>query len=109
MAWGFLSEHTAEFAVVTSAHRIAAAFERRLTPIYFWKTREGTLHTRRTSGATRLVRAANVFARRPKTVTAEDDHVLVRQRQISRDPGALPSRAEIHASFSQSLAAGLRV
>lgn len=62
---GFLSEHTVEFVLVPRLKSILAARFGVVTPVYFWKTREGNslsslIHKNE------LVRVLAMFPRRPK-------------------------------------------
>lgn len=61
----FMSEHTAEFALLQNLCLKIGAFEPSLFPIFYWKSREGSaLASQCMSGAT--VRILMVFPRRPK-------------------------------------------
>ncbi len=66
----FFSEHTAEFALVPRLRNILATRFKDVTPIYFWKTREGnslSTHIHKNQ----VVRVLALFPRRPKLVSPE--------------------------------------
>ncbi len=73
----FISEHSAEFALVPAAVRALSAADERVVPLYFWKSREGSSMGVR-CGPEGSVRVAAMFARRPKVLSPDQDHVLVK-------------------------------
>jgi len=82
MASGFMSEHSAEFAVAYSASRMARAAGLQMSPVYYWRTREGARHARVLCGQS-TVQALSVFARRPKTGgRLRDGDVLVKFNEV---------------------------
>lgn len=62
---GFLSEHTAEFVLVPRLKSILVARFEVVTPVYFWKTREGNSLSNLIHKS-ELVRVLAMFPRRPK-------------------------------------------
>ena len=62
---GFLSEHTAEFVLVPRLKSILVARFGVVTPVYFWKTREGSSLSNLIHKS-ELVRVLAMFPRRPK-------------------------------------------
>lgn len=77
----FMSEHTAEYALVPDlAAKLADHFPR-IAPIYFWRTREGS-RVGRESGRGRTVRVAAAFARRPKVTHPKSNSILVKVNDI---------------------------
>lgn len=85
----FISEHTAEFALVPEFARIAATRYRRVTPVFFWRTREGTSAASRPSARAQMgIRVVAVFARRPKVLVSGQDFITMKiNSQLLRDAG----------------------
>lgn len=73
----FMSEHTAEYALVNDiVSRLSSAFPETV-PMYLWLNREGNSMGQRTLKG-RAVKLTAVFARRPKVTSPGDDHILVK-------------------------------
>jgi len=71
---GFLSEHTAEFVLVPRLRSILVARFGVVTPVYFWKTREGNslsniIHK------SEFVRVLALFPRRPKLTSPTEETI----------------------------------
>jgi len=61
----FLSEHTAEYCLVSQAVKAFSSYVGTAIPIYFWSTREGNRLAQQSLAGQEL-RIVSVFARRPK-------------------------------------------
>lgn len=73
----FMSEHTAEYALVGDLmNRLNPTFPH-VVPMYFWASREGDTMAREAFNG-KEVRLVAVFPRRPKVFSPHDDHVLVK-------------------------------
>lgn len=73
----FMSEHTAEYALVPDLVGLLAEHFSTVIPLYFWATREGS----RVGRGTRIdapVRVVAAFARRPKVSNPGDEKILVK-------------------------------
>jgi hypothetical protein len=71
----FMSEHTAEYVLVTDLVRRLAPQFTEIIPIFFWSTREGNSTAAQTMSEV-TVRVLTAFARRPKILT--DDRVMMK-------------------------------
>ena len=74
---GFMSEHTAEYALVSNIIVQLADRYPRIIPMYFWSTREGT-HAAEESMRLSRVRIIAAFARRPKVFSSDKSSILVK-------------------------------
>lgn len=73
----FMSEHTAEYVLVTDlVRRLCPAFPN-VIPMFFWATREGNRTAIQAMSELNL-RLVICFARRPKIEYAEADHILMK-------------------------------
>lgn len=72
---GFISEHTAEFVLVSEAVDAFAALCSKVIPISFWASREGRA---KVSSERMCFRVVSVFARRPKVISSADQVVIVK-------------------------------
>ncbi|NQT93803.1 MAG: hypothetical protein HQ559_13675 [Lentisphaerae bacterium] len=77
----FMSEHTAEYALVPDL--VAQLAERfpTIIPLYFWATREGS-RVGRESLIDAPVRVVAAFARRPKVFDPGDERILVKINDV---------------------------
>jgi hypothetical protein len=76
-ATAFMSEHTAEYALVSD---LASAFQLhfdRVIPLYFWSTREGSRAASKSLDRHNL-RILGAYARRPKIIGPHDESILVK-------------------------------
>jgi hypothetical protein len=80
-ATSFMSEHTAEYALVPDL--VAQLGDRfpKIVPVYFWATREGG-RVGRESISDHAVRVVAAFARRPKVLGPGDERILVKINDI---------------------------
>jgi len=77
----FMSEHTAEYALVPDLiDKFSGRFPN-ITPVYFWGTREGS-RVGHESVSGRVSRVVAVFARRPKVLHPGDKSILVKINDI---------------------------
>jgi len=86
-ATSFLSEHSAEYALV---HDLAHVLSRKydcIVPIYFWTTREGSTIATRSVGQ-RAVRVLTVYPRRPKIHNPEDETIVMKVNSLLLQAGA---------------------
>jgi hypothetical protein len=71
-----MSEHTAEFILVTDAIRRLGPACSRIVPFFLWLSREGSPKVAASSGE--HIRLVAVYARRPKVEKTGQDHVLMK-------------------------------
>lgn len=77
----FMSEHTAEYALVPDlAAKLSDRFAS-IAPVYFWGTREGG-RVGRESVSGRASRVVAAFARRPKILHPGDESILVKINDV---------------------------
>lgn len=76
-AISFMSEHTAEYALVPHLVAQLEGSFRTIIPLYYWATREGS-RVGRDSLIEVPVRVVAVFARRPKVFCPGDEKILVK-------------------------------
>lgn len=74
---GFMSEHTAEYALVSNLIAHLADCFPRVIPMCFWSTREGARIAEESMGGHR-VRVVAAFARRPKVLRSGQPSILVK-------------------------------
>lgn len=77
----FMSEHTAEYALVPDLIAKLADRFPRVVPTYYWGTREGS-RVGRESFDGRAVRVAAAFARRPKVTHPGCDSILMKVNDV---------------------------
>lgn len=102
MAASFLSEHSAEYILVPRIVSYLKPHFRCVIPIYFWSTREGSS----IAGAcepTQPVRVINIFARRPKVSTPNQESIEVKFNQ------PLFQIARLASTFGISTLAGVPI
>jgi hypothetical protein len=73
----YLCEHTAEFALVPRLKSILGSRFGVVTPVYFWKSREGNSLSWQIHKA-RVLRVLAMFPRRPKFMAAEDKMIWIK-------------------------------
>ncbi len=72
----FMSEHTAEYALVTDIiDRLSSTFTE-IVPMYLWLSREGNRMGRK-AFENREIKLVAIFPRRPKVAIPDEDHILV--------------------------------
>jgi len=71
---GFLSEHTAEFVLVPRLRSILTTRFGVVTPVYFWKTREGNSLSNLIHES-EFVRVVALFPRRPKLTSPTEETI----------------------------------
>lgn len=74
---GFMSEHTAEYALVRDLSCALRPHFQRVIPIFYWVTREGSWIAGQSMAHLR-VRILGAYARRPKIYRANEGSVLVK-------------------------------
>ena len=83
----FLSEHSAEYALVRDlAHALSPDFDC-IVPIYFWTTREGSAIAARSVGS-RAVRIITAYPRRPKLLDPGDTTIVMKVNAMLLKAGA---------------------
>jgi hypothetical protein len=80
-ATSFMSEHTAEYALVPSLVTQLGERFPRVAPVYFWATREGG-RVGRESMNHHAVRIVAAFPRRPKVLHPGDGRILVKLNDV---------------------------
>ena len=80
-ATSFICEHSAEFVLVYFLTQLFSAHRQNLIPLYFWKSREGSLISKRCDPNT-PIRLLAMYARRPKIHDPDQDHILVKLNDI---------------------------
>jgi hypothetical protein len=78
---GFLSEHTVEYAVVASATRALSPLGCRITPLFFWASREGSRFGR-AGGPDGPTRVLAMYPRRPKVLHPGQDWVRTKFNNV---------------------------
>lgn len=96
----FMSEHTAEYAVVPDLSATLSGRYSRIIPVYFWSTREGS-RVGCESGSDRPFRVVAAFARRPKVAHAGSESIVVKVNEI------LFSTAHLGTYFGVPILAGV--
>ena len=81
MATSFISERSAEYILIPKLCGILAPHFRKIIPLYFWSTREGSGISRACS-AFQKVRVINVFARRPKVWAPHQPSIEVKLNKV---------------------------
>lgn len=76
MSTSFMSEHTAEYALVSKLTAIFSAQKLRIVPIFFLSTREGSKVSRQCDDSS-PIRLISVFARRPKVEFSNQSNIAV--------------------------------
>lgn len=76
-ATSFICEHSAEFVLVPFITELFAAHKQKLVPLYFWKTREGSIKSKKCDPGI-PIRILSMYARRPKIDYPGQDSILVR-------------------------------
>lgn len=102
----FISEHTAEYALVPSLVGILSRHFSSIIPVYFWATREGSTIAGRSVGP-QHVRVIAAYARRPKVINPEDSMVLMRINARLLHAGAAGLDVGIPVFAGVPLASGL--
>jgi hypothetical protein len=102
----FISEHTAEYALVRSLVGILSRQFSTIIPVYFWAAREGSSIAARGMGQ-QHVRVITAYARRPKVVNPEDSIVLMKINALLLQAGAAGLKVGIPLFAGVPLAAGL--
>lgn len=77
MSKAFLSEHSAEYILVSRLVAIMARHFSKVIPIYFLSNREGSTISRK-SNSSQAVRVLSMFARRPKIETPGQPNIEVK-------------------------------
>ncbi len=105
MVASFLNERSVEFCLVPRLCRLLSDF-RRVTPIYFWRTREGSrLGFESDNGAS--VRVLAMYARRPKMSSVGDDTISMKINAYLRERVSFLANQGIPAVFGVPLASSL--
>lgn len=102
----FISEHTAEYALVRSLVGILSRQFSTIIPVYFWATREGSSIAARGVGQ-QHVRVIAAYARRPKVVNPDDSIVLMKINTLLLHAGAAGLDVGIPVLAGVPLATGL--
>ena len=102
----FISEHTAEYALVRSLVGILSQQFSTIIPVYFWATREGSIIAAKSVERTH-VRVIAAYARRPKVVNPYDNIVLVKINALLLQAGAAGLDVGIPVLAGVPLASGL--
>lgn len=76
MVTSFISEHSAEYALVPQFINILTHGFSSITPIYFWTTREGS-NIAKDNYKEKLVRIVALYARRPKIDKDNSSYILM--------------------------------
>lgn len=76
MVTSFISEHSTEYALVPQFIKILMPVFSKVTPIYFWATREGS-NMNKDSYKRKLVRIVTLYARRPKIEEVNSKYILM--------------------------------
>jgi len=105
-ATSFISEHTAEYALVRSLVGVLSRQFSTIIPIYFWATREGSSIAGRGVGQ-QNVRVITAYARRPKVVNPDDSIVLMKINALLLQAGAAGLDVGIPVLAGVPLASGL--
>ena len=77
----FVSEHTAEYALVPALCTLLRSRYKIVVPLFFWVTREGSRRSIEV-GPSQLIRVVSVFARRPKLHGLRDPNLVVRLNEL---------------------------
>jgi|GEM_PF-1173024 len=83
----FISEHTAEYALVHNLVSILSRHYRTVIPVYFWVAREGSLMASRSVGDQHVL-VVTAYARRPKVLDPGDTVVLMKINALLLRAGA---------------------
>jgi hypothetical protein len=102
----FISEHTAEYALVRSLVGILSRQFSTIIPVYFWATREGSRIAARGVGQ-QQVRVIAAYARRPKVGNPEDSIVFMKINALLLQAGAAGLDVGIPVLAGVPLATGL--
>ena len=102
----FISEHTAEYALVRDLVGILSREHATVIPVYFWATREGAC-VASTSVGPRMLRVVTAYARRPKVVDPTDNAILMKVNSLLLQAGAVGLQAGSPVFAGVPLAAGL--
>lgn len=102
----FISEHTAEYALVHSLVSIFSVEYANVIPMYFWTAREGASMASRSVGE-RRVRVVTAYARRPKVNDPTDTTVLMKVNSLLLRAGAIGAQTGIPVFTGVPLASGL--
>ncbi len=76
-ATSFICEHSAEFVLVPFLTQLFSDNKQKLTPLYYWKNREGGLVSKRCDSNT-PIRLFAMYARRPKIHSPDQDCISVK-------------------------------
>lgn len=73
----FICEHSVEFIIVPDLYKIFSNRYKKIIPLYFWKSREGSVVSYQCNKNIPL-QVLVVYARRPKVICPNQDVILVR-------------------------------
>jgi len=102
----FISEHTAEYALVHDLVAILSMKYANVVPMYFWTTREGATMALRSVGDCR-VRIITAYARRPKVCSPTDTIIFMKVNSLLLQAGAMGVQTGIPVFTGVPLATGL--
>lgn len=102
----FISEHTAEYALVHDLVVILSREYNNVIPIYFWATREGGSMAMKSVGDCR-VRVVSAYARRPKVIEPTDSTILMKVNSFLLRAGTIGIEAGSPVFAGVPLATGL--
>mgnify|MGYP001139543563 CR=1 FL=1 len=80
-ATSFICEHSAEFVLVPFLTQLFSDNKQKLTPLYYWKSREGSSISKQCDPNT-SIRLFAMYARRPKIHSPEKDYISVKINNI---------------------------
>ena len=102
----FISEHTAEYALVCDLVAILSREHPNVIPVYFWTTREGSTVASKSVGTCK-VRVVAAYARRPKVTDPTNTAILMKVNSLLLQAGAAGMEAGSPVFAGVPLAAGL--